>query len=155
MKKPIKYLLATLSVVLVFGNTNTFSNGGEENFSTNLLVLNGKPLNQDTFWKGSKGKLTLVKGNLNSKSSCKVPFRIYLKHEGKIINNGQSSDTRELYEVEVAPILELARFGDELIIEPAQKSDSKAKQTISLTKIDYMYMFLSPFFPKTKGGNGC
>lgn len=155
MKTLLKYLLATLSIVLVFGNTNTFSNGGEDRFYANPLVLNGKPLNQDTFWKGSKGKLALVKGNPDSKNCAKVPFRIYLKHEGKVVNEGLSSDTRELYEVEVAPILELARFGDELIIEPARKCDSKAKCVINLPKIDYMYMILSPLFSKSKGGNGC
>lgn len=154
MKKSTKYVLTTLTVVLM-SITNTFSNGGESGFSANSLILNGKLLNEDTFWKGSKGKLALVKGNPSSKNSCKVPFRIYLKHEGKVVNNGQSSDTREQYEVEVAPILELALPGDELVIESAQKGDSQAKRVINLTKVDYMYMFLSPFFTKAKGGNGC
>lgn len=154
MKKSTKSLLTTLIVGLM-SITNTFSNGGESSFSTNSLILNGKLLNEDTFWKGSKGKLALVKGNPNSKNVTKVPFRIYLKHEGKIVNNGLSSDTQEQYEVEVAPILALALPGDELVIESAQKGDSQAKRIINLTKVDYMYMFLRPFFTKTKSGNGC
>ena len=154
MKKSIKYLLTALIVALM-SISNTFSNGGESSLSANSLILNGKLLNEDTFWKGRKGKLALVKGNPNSKDATKVPFRIYLKHEGKIVTNGLSSETREQYEVEVAPILALALSGDELVIESARKSDSQTKRVINLTKVDYMYMFLSPFFSKAKGGKGC
>ena len=155
MKKSIMHLLATLSVVLAFTTTNTFSRGGENYFYGNPLVLNGKPLDYQTFWKGSKGLLALVKGNPNSADSPRVPFKIYLKHEGQVVNKGLSSDTRELYEVEVAHILALARFGDQLIIEPARESDAKAKRVINLTKIDLMYMILGPLLAKQKGGDGC
>ncbi len=155
MKKSIMHLLATLSVVLAFNTTHTFSKGGENYFYGNPLVLNGKPLDYQTFWKGSKGLLALVKGNPNSADSPRVPFKIYLKHEGQVVNKGLSSDTRELYEVEVAHILALARFGDQLIIEPARESDAKAKRVINLTKIDLMYMILGPLLAKQKGGDGC
>ena len=155
MKKSITHLLAILTVVLAFGTTNTFSKGGENYFYGNPLVLNGRPLDYKTFWKGSKGVLALVKGNPNSADSPKVPFKIYLKHDGQVVNKGLSSDTRELYEVEVAHILALARFGDELVIEPARESDAKAKRVINLTKIDLMYMIFSPMFAKQKGGDGC
>lgn len=155
MKKSMMHLLATLSVVLAFSTTHTFSKGGESYFYGNPLVLNGKPLDYSTFWKGSKGVLALVKGNPNSADAIKVPFKIYLKHEGQIVSKGLSSDTRELYEVEIAHILALAHFGDELIIEPAQKSDAKAKRVIKLAKIDLMYMILGPLLAKQKGGDGC
>ncbi|WP_147277084.1 hypothetical protein [Runella aurantiaca] len=149
------HLFATLSLVLAFSTTHTFSRGGENYFYGNPLVLNGKPLDYQTFWKGSKGLLALVKGNPNSADSPRVPFKIYLKHEGQVVNKGLSSDTRELYEVEVAHILALARFGDQLIIEPARESDAKAKRVINLAKIDLMYMILGPLLAKQKGGDGC
>lgn len=149
------HLFAALSVVLAFSTTDTFSKGGENYFYGNPLVLNGKPLDYQTFWKGSKGLLALVKGNPNSADSPKVPFKIYLKHEGEVVNKGLSSDTRELYEVEIAHVLALARFGDQLIIEPARESDMKAKRVINLTKIDLMYMILSPLLAKQKNGDGC
>ncbi|RDB05362.1 hypothetical protein DVG78_14330 [Runella aurantiaca] len=155
MKKSMMHLFATLSLVLAFSTTHTFSRGGENYFYGNPLVLNGKPLDYQTFWKGSKGLLALVKGNPNSADSPRVPFKIYLKHEGQVVNKGLSSDTRELYEVEVAHILALARFGDQLIIEPARESDAKAKRVINLAKIDLMYMILGPLLAKQKGGDGC
>ena len=155
MKKSMMHLLATLSVVLAFSTTHTFSKGGENYFYGNPLVLNGKPLDYQTFWKGSKGVLALVKGNPTSSDATKVPFKIYLKHDGQVINKGLSSDSRELYEVEIAHILALARFGDQLIIEPAREMDAKAKRVINLTKIDLMYMIFSPMFAKQKGGDGC
>ena len=155
MKKATKHLLAALSIVLAFSTTGAFSKGGEEYFYGNPLVLNGKPLDYQTFWKGSKGVLALVKGNPNSSTPLKVPFRIYLKHEGQVVNKGLSSDSRELYEVEIAHILALAQFGDQLIVEPVRKSDANAKRIINLTKIDLMYMIFSPMFAKQKGGDGC
>jgi hypothetical protein len=153
MKKSMMHLFAALSVVLAFSTTNTFSKGGENYFYGNPLVLNGKPLDYQTFWKGSKGLLALVKGNPSSADSPRVPFKIYLKHEGQIVNKGLSSDSRELYEVEIAHLLALAHFGDQLIIEPARESDAKAKRVINLTKIDLMYMIFSPMFKKS--GDGC
>lgn len=148
------YRLA-IGLILFMVGTTTFSKGGETYFYGNPLVLNGKPLDYQTFWKGSKGLLALVKGNPNSADATRVPFKIYLKHEGQVVNKGLSSDSRELYEVEVAHVLALARFGDELVIEPALKSDVKAKRVIKLAKIDLMYMILGPLLAKQKGGDGC
>ncbi len=145
----------TIVLILFMVGTTTFSKGGENYFYGNPLVLNGKPLDYQTFWKGSKGLLALVKGNPNSADAARVPFKIYLKHEGQVVNKGLSSDSRELYEVEVAHVLALARFGDELVIEPALKSDIKAKRVIKLAKIDLMYMILGPLLAKQKGGDGC
>ncbi|NBB19884.1 hypothetical protein GVN20_11030 [Runella sp. CRIBMP] len=145
----------TIVLILFMVGTTTFSKGGENYFYGNPLVLNGKPLDYQTFWKGSKGLLALVKGNPNSADATRVPFKIYLKHEGQVVNKGLSSDSRELYEVEVAHVLALARFGDELVIEPALKSDIKAKRVIKLAKIDLMYMILGPLLAKQKGGDGC
>ncbi|WP_428654409.1 hypothetical protein [Runella sp.] len=155
MKRSMMHLFAALSVVLAFSTTNTFSKGGENYFYGNPLVLNGKPLDYQTFWKGSKGVLALVKGNPSSAESPRVPFKIYLKHDGEVVNKGLSSDSRELYEVEIAHILALARFGDQLIIEPTRESDVKAKRVINLTKVDLMYMILSPLLAKQKSGDGC
>ncbi|WP_162793944.1 hypothetical protein [Runella rosea] len=148
------YRLAIVLILFMVGTT-TFSKGGENYFYGNPLVLNGKPLDYSTFWKGTKGVLALVKGNPSSSDATRVPFKVYLKHEGQVVNKGLSSDTRELYEVEIAHILALAHFGDELIIEPAQKSDAKAKRVIKLAKIDLMYMILGPLLAKQKSGDGC
>ena len=155
MKKSMMHLLAMLSVALAFNTATTFSKSGENYFYSNPLVLDGKPLDYQTFGKDTKGVLTLVKGNPNLADSPKIPFRIYLKREGKVVNYGLSSDTRELYEVEVAPILRLARFGDELVIEPARTTDAKAKRVIYLIKMDIMNMIFGPVLAKQKAGEGC
>ena len=157
MKKSMTLLLAGLGVVLALSN-GAFAKGGEDYFYGNPLILNGLPLNSATFWKGSKGILALVKGNPYAADSPKVPFKIYLKHEGQVVNKGLSSDTRECYEVQVAQILALAHFGDELVIEPVRKSDTLGKRVIKLTKINLMYMIFNPMFPKPKGAlndDGC
>lgn len=84
-----------LFVILGISTNATFPNRDEEKFYTNPLILNGKPLDYSTFSKSSKGVLAVVKGDPKSGGSPKVPFKIYLRHAGKVIDNGVSSDTRE------------------------------------------------------------
>jgi hypothetical protein len=153
MKPSIKHLFTTLIIALVVSNTaHSFAKGGDDYFHSNPLTLNGMSLDYKTFWKGSKGVLALVKGNPTAYDSPKVPFKIYLKRNGQVINKGLSSDSREHLAVQIAPILELAQFGDDLIIEPARKSDIYGKRVIRLTNINLMYMIFSPMFQKNKDG---
>jgi hypothetical protein len=118
------------------------------------LVLNGKPLDYAHFSVISKGKLSLIKGNPYAlESSTKIPFRIYLKRGHEYLNAGLSSTTREVHEVEIAHILDLARFGDELIIEPIHKNHPP-KHTIKLTRY-FVNDIFRPLFWKNKTGDGC
>lgn len=154
MKPSIKHLFTTLIVALVVSTAaHSSAKGGDDYFHSNPLTLNGMSLDYKTFWKGSKGVLALVKGNPTAYDSPKVPFKIYLKRNGQAINKGLSSDSREHLEVQIAPILELAQFGDELVIEPARKSDTNAKRVIRLTKVNLMYMIFGPML--SKNGDGC
>jgi len=156
MKKSVTTLSGLLGILLVLSPIHASSEGSENVFYGNPLILNGRSLDYNFFSKNSRGVLALVKGNPNSTDSPKVPFKIYLKHSGQIVNKGLSSDTHERYQVEVSGILALAQYGDELVIEPTRKSDAVAKRVIHLNKVDLMYMIFSPLFAKQKGVNdGC
>lgn len=104
--------------------------GRDGNFSSNPLLLNGKPLEYADFSGASKGMLTVVEGNPESPTTTKIPFMIYLRRDGAIIKQGKSDINREVFEIEISEVLALAKNGDHLIIAPARKKDCKAKRIL-------------------------
>ncbi len=119
-------------------------------FYDNPLLLNDKPFNYAEFSVVSSGMLTVVAGNPETDEAEKIPFRIYLRRNGKNINNGASDTTRSLLMVEVATVLTLAKSGDYLVIEPTRKSDAKAWRSIKLK--DYYFDFNLFSFIRNKDG---
>ncbi|MCU0338931.1 MAG: hypothetical protein MUE30_03535 [Spirosomaceae bacterium] len=128
----MKTKLILLAMLLWCGSAVTASKN--DNFYANPLLLNGRPLDLKTFSAASRGVLTFVKGDPYACNMPKVPFVIYLKRGDQIINEGVSSSSYERTQVEIGPIMDIARFGDELIILPTRASDQHAKQVIQLTK---------------------
>lgn len=106
--------------------------GATGNFSWNPLALNGKPLDYTQFGGFSKGLLCVVKGKPEIMDPETIPFHIYLRRDGMIINEGKSSSTREVFRIEISEVLKLAKPGDHLIIEPVRKADRQAKRIIKV-----------------------
>ena len=123
----------------------------ERIFYVNPLLLNNKPFNFATFSMASRGTLAVVTGNPETEVVEKIPFRIYLVRDGKIVNGGASDTNRSMLEIDVAPVLARAKIGDNLIIEPVRPSDSKARRSIRL-KPFFNYDLFSIF---KKGGDRC
>lgn len=119
-------------------------------FYGNPLLLNGKLFNYADFSVVSQGMLTVVAGNPETDEAEKIPFRIYLRRNGKNINNGGSDTTRSLLTVELATVLTHAKSGDYLVIEPTRKSDARAWRSIKLK--DYYFDFNLFSFIKNKDG---
>ncbi|HZX73694.1 MAG TPA: hypothetical protein VFE57_04685 [Cyclobacteriaceae bacterium] len=109
------------------GNTT----GGASEFYCNPLVLNGKFLDYNKFTISSKGTLSVVKGNPNDVKAEKVPFRVMIRREGKLITVIDFSG-KGLYEVEISKVLASAKAGDQLIIDPVNPKDWKAKRILKL-----------------------
>lgn len=103
-----------------------------DNFFCNPLVLNGKPLDYTQFSILSQGQFCVVKGKPGVQSIEKIPFRIYLRRKGVIINQGKSSSTQAVLSIEISEVLKLAWPGDHLIIEPVRESDQQAKRIIEV-----------------------
>lgn len=103
------------------------------NFFSNPLLLNGKPLDYAKFSLMSEGELTLVKGSVITGDTTQVPFRAYLRRNGKqvFILGGGSRDPRQL-KLDVYEILKHAEEGDLLVIEPINKEDGHAKRILKL-----------------------
>lgn len=104
--------------------------GQETPIYANPILLNGQPLNYSTFSIKSKGTLTLMKGNPTSTSAVKIPFRVYLRRNGMIVYEKKSAS--KLTQVEISEVLALSKAGDQLIINPTEKVDYKAKRIINV-----------------------
>ena len=120
-------------------------------FYGNPLLLNNKSLSYGAFSISSKGVLVVVKGNPKTAAPESIPFRIYLLRNGHAVQEGASDVRQSVQSIEVESVLAVAKFGDEIVIEPTRKSDAPAKRIIRLNPF-FNSDLLSVF---RKGKNGC
>lgn len=114
----------------------------ERKFSSNPLVLDGNSLDYNFFSIFSKGRLAVVSGDPASKEAVKIPFRIYLRRNGSIIQKGAFDNIRQYYDVDIATVLALAQHGDELVVDPVYKSDWVARRVLRVKSM--FWLFLTP-----------
>ena len=105
--------------------------GRNTSIYANPLLLNGQPFDYATFSIKSKGVLSVMKGKPTSPEAVKIPFRLYLRRNGMIVYEKKSSDSK-LTQVEVSEVLALSKPGDQIIINPTEKVDYKAKRIINV-----------------------
>lgn len=111
----------------------------ERNFSSNPLVLDGNSLDYNFFSIFSKGRLAVVSGDPASKEAVKIPFRIYLRRNGSIIQKGAFDNIRQYYDVDIATVLALAQHGDELVVDPVYKSDWVARRVLRVKSMFWLF----------------
>lgn len=104
--------------------------GRETPIYANPILLNGQPLDYSTFSIKSKGTLTLMKGKPTSSEAVKIPFRVYLRRNGMIVYEKKS--VSKLTQIEISEVLALSKAGDQIIINPTEKADYKAKRIINV-----------------------
>ena len=107
----------------------------EATFYCNPMTLNKKPVNYSDFSLTSTGMLAVVVGNPKTNVPEEIPFRIYLRRNGKAIQSGASDTTKAVTTIEIGSVLALAKPGDNLIIEPVQKSHAQARRNIKLKSL--------------------
>lgn len=114
---------------------NEYQNTGYEQgiFLSNPLRLNGKPLDYSVFGMRTKGELTLAKETTIAGQTIQIPFYVYLRRNGNIvhISSEVKPDTKQT-KIELSQILDFAKPGDQLIIEPVNKEDGPAKRILKL-----------------------
>jgi hypothetical protein len=107
--------------------------GQDADFYANPLLINGYSLDYDTFDANTKGILTVVKGNPDSKDAQPIPFYVSLRRNGKIVNDKKMSFLNKvLYKVNLSDIFPFSKFGDVLIVNPVRAEDWKAKRLLKL-----------------------
>jgi hypothetical protein len=114
-------------------NEFAFNEKNSPDFLCNPLQLNGQPLDYNTFSLASKGELTLIKSYPVIGQTVAIPFRIYVRRNGVILMIPEENilNPRNL-KIEISKILQYAKEGDQLIIEPANKDDWRAKRILKL-----------------------
>jgi hypothetical protein len=96
-------------------------------FFPNPLTLNRHALNYSKFGIQSSGELELIKAGVTG-DTMRIPFYVHLRRKGLIIKQG---DVKFL-KIDISTILKWAEPGDQLIIEPVNKEDWKAKRILKL-----------------------
>jgi len=151
----MKNQIARILVILIYTFTLSTSEALPKNSvtSTSALLLNGKLAKPENFIHVTNGRLTLIE--LNSKSGPKtgLPFFAYLRRDGKIVDVNAYTHSFSVRSIELTEILKSAKVGDDIIIEPACKSDIPGRKIIY---VRYSMLFpvfnWFPFLNKSKGG---
>lgn len=102
-------------------------------FFSNPLQLNGIELDYSKFNIGTEGELTLIKGNAVTGRATPIPFYIYLRRDGKILELPvEKALKKKLWKIDLHAILKHAEPGDQLIIKPANNEDWQAKRILKV-----------------------
>lgn len=91
-------------------------------FYSSTLTVNGYPLNYSYFTLQTGGELKLIEENSNGLPQRSVPFRVRLRREGEELGQWSASQTGGVYSFSLNKLWPLAQVGDELVVEPVQRS---------------------------------
>jgi hypothetical protein len=114
---------------------NEYTSTGYEqgNFYDNPLMLNGKPLDYNVFNAKSKGELTVIKGAAITGKTTQVSFYVYLRRDGnKVPTPGNERSDISQTKIDISEILQYAKPGDQLVIEPVNRVDGPVKRILKV-----------------------
>ncbi|MCE6992377.1 hypothetical protein [Dyadobacter sp. CY323] len=134
MKSKLFHMFPALLMVLSLPVSLALPSDLEGNFHSNPLLLNGHTVEYKLLSAVNRGMITLVKGNPESADATRVPFLIYLKRAGKIVNPDSHAHNYAVMQYEMAEILRYAKVGDDIVIDPASKEDAVGRRIIPVTK---------------------
>lgn len=106
--------------------------GKDVYFHCNPLTINGKMWDIESIPASQKGLLSLVECQPDQSTEAAIPFHIYLRRAGEIVESGLSSSTQEHTQIDLTEILKDAKEGDQLIINPVRKRDFRAKRILPI-----------------------
>ena len=99
----------------------------------NPILLDGNPLDYQTFNLKSTGQLSLVNGDPSVPNSELIPFYVQLRRNDIILPIAAINFLNKgLYEIDISKVLIYAKHGDHLIINPTYPRHWKAKRIIKL-----------------------
>jgi len=132
----------------------TFPKSNNNYFYNNPLLLNGKSVEFALFSSVQNGKISLVKGNPESDQKTIIPFYVYLKRDGKIIDANSYKHNNAVEEFEMSEILRSAKPGDQIVIDPADKNEEVGKRIITVRQEQIILPF-QWFYTGIKSKGGC
>ncbi|WP_247233063.1 hypothetical protein [Telluribacter sp. SYSU D00476] len=149
MKKHLIVKIAILAALVA--GTCGFGRTEVEGLNETSVLLNGKPLYAASLSVGSRGTLAVVVADPETDEAVKIPFRIYVKRGTAVVSLTGSDFGQPLREVELGKILAHAQAGDELVIEPTEKSQIEARRVIRVNGFPFCNWLLL----RNKTGDGC
>ena len=124
-----------------------------DGFYWNPVLLNGRSVSPAQLAAASAGKLSLVKFSPKSNSVTKVPFTIYLRRGGMIVNASAYEHNNAVLEGDIYEILKPAKAGDQLIIDPVDQDGQIGRRVITVQSSQLTPQF--KWFGFYKKGDGC
>ncbi|SEI43954.1 hypothetical protein SAMN05216327_101582 [Dyadobacter sp. SG02] len=119
----------------------------------NPLMLNGKAVTTEQFAYVTRGKLTLTAADPVSEKQTLVPFLIYLKRGGKIVDSEAYAHNHAVMYYEVADILKFAQAGDQLVIDPVGSDNKAARKMFTIKNSQIVPQFNWFYVLKPKKDN--
>jgi beta-lactamase regulating signal transducer with metallopeptidase domain len=122
-----------LGTVALFPGQELAPQGGPGRFfQCSPLLIDGRPLDSTVFTIETRGTLTLVQGDPASSAATRLGFRVSLRRDGKILDEPKAALlNRALLEADLGQVLAFARPGDQLIVDPVDAGDARARRIIS------------------------
>jgi len=151
----MKNQIARILVILIYTFTFSTSEALPKNSATSAfaLLLNGKMAEPENFVHVTNGRLTLIEINSKSVRKTGLQFFAYLRRDGEIVDVNSYARNFSVSSIELSEILRSAKVGDDIIIEPANKTDISGRKIIY---VRYSMLFpvfnWFPFLNKNKGG---
>jgi beta-lactamase regulating signal transducer with metallopeptidase domain len=120
-------------VALFPGNEFVPQNGPGRFFHCSPLLIDGRPVDRTRLTVETHGTLTLVHGDPSSATATRIGFRVSLRRDGKIVDDPKAALlNRALLEADLGKVLAFARPGDQLVVDPVDAGDWRAKRIIDL-----------------------
>ncbi len=155
MKNKGAILVLTSVLMLTISVSQSLPNPDTDNFYINPLLLNGKSMDVTKVSRVSRGKLSMIQPTAESAGSSQVPFFVYLKRSGKIVDAGSYAHNHAVTEIELSTVLQSAKAGDELVIDPARETEKQLRRVLTI-KHDRQYPQIQWFrYGSNKGNDGC
>ncbi|WP_426293123.1 hypothetical protein ACN9ML_27710 [Dyadobacter endophyticus] len=121
---------------------------------SNPVLLNGKVVTIEQLTYVTRGVLTLMKGDPASERKTNIPFLIYLRRGGKIVDAQADAHNHAVMYYEIAEILKSAQAGDQLVIDPVEPGDKAAQKVITIKSTQIVPQF-NWFYGLNKKKDNC
>jgi hypothetical protein len=153
MKNSLWKIVALMTVLFSLPPSVALPRETMDGFYWNPVLLNGRSVSPAELAAARSGKLSLVRFNVESSKVTKVPFVIYLKRGGMIINSNAYAHNKAVLEGDIYEILKPAKAGDQLIIDPVEKDNEIGRRIITVQSSQLTPQFR--WFGFYKKGDGC
>jgi len=152
MKTKMIHLLMSVMLLFTVLITQALPKNADEKVNLSPMLLNGKSVEPAMFSAVRYGRISIVNSGYGLKD--KIPFYIYLKRDGKIIDADSKGHNATVFEFEIAEILKSAKVGDQIIVDPAGQTGQTGRKIITVSPQQVGPKF-NWYYGLVKNSDGC